>query len=339
MGLADQGDWSASVISYLVRRLLQAIAVLLLVSGLLFSFLWLLPGGPRAALLAGGGTAEHVAAMRREYGFGSPAVLQYLSWLSQVLHGNLGYSAAQNASVGSLLAASLPRTIVLTLAAIIIAVLVAVPAGLAQAALRDSAADRILRGLTYIGYGMPSFFLGSILILVFAVRLRWLGAEGPQSPGIGGVLTDWRDLTLPVLTLAILTIAIFSRFVRTAAIDSLASDHVRTARATGAGRIAVLGRHVLKNSLIPVITLAGLSLPRIFGGALVVESLFNIQGMGWQLWQAAGQHDYPVLLSFILVIGAGAVLGSLLADVGYLLADPRVRGAKLGAARLAAARP
>lgn len=327
------------MISYLVRRLLQAVAVLLLISGLLFSFLWLLPGGPRAALLTGGGTAAHLAALRREYGLSSPAVLQYLSWLSQVLHGNLGYSAAEGTSVSSLLAASLPRTVVLTLAAIVIAAIVAIPAGLAQAALRDSAADRAMRGLAYVGYGMPPFFLGSILILVFAVRLRWLGAEGPQSPGIVGVLTDWRDLTLPVLTLAVLTVAIFSRYVRTAALDSLASDHVRTARATGASQLQVLGRHVLKNSLIPVITLAGLSLPRIFGGALVVESLFNIQGMGWQLWQAAQKHDYPVLLGFILVIGAGAALGSLLADVGYLVVDPRVRGTRLGAARLGPGRP
>jgi peptide/nickel transport system permease protein len=313
------------VIIFLVRRLLQAGAVMILVSALLFSFLWLLPGGPRQALLAGSGSAAQLAAMRREYGFGNPAVLQYLSWLGQVLHGNLGFSAVENTSVASLLAASLPRTIVLTAAATLVAVIVGVPAGLAQAALRDSATDRILRGLTYIGYGIPSFFLGSILILVFAVRLRWFGAEAPQSPGIAGVLTDWRDLTLPVCTLAVLTIAVFSRYVRSAAIESLASDYVRTARAAGAGQLVVLGRHVLRNSLIPVITLAGLSLPRIFGGALVVESLFNMEGMGWRLWQAAEKHDYPVLLGFILVIGAGAVIGSLLADIGYLIADPRVR--------------
>jgi peptide/nickel transport system permease protein len=251
--------------------------------------------------------------------------VQYLSWLGQVLHGNLGFSYVANTSVWSLLTASLPRTLVLTISATVLAVLVAIPVGLAQAARRDSAIDWVLRGLSYVGYGMPSFFLGSILILVFAVRLHIFGAEGPQAPGIAGVVTDWRDLTLPVLTLAALTFAIFARYVRSAAVDSLAQDYVRTARAAGSSWRQVLARHVLRNSLLPVITLAGLSLPRILGGAVVVESLFNIQGMGWQVWQAAQKHDFPVLLGFILVIGAGAVIGSLLADIGYLIADPRIR--------------
>jgi peptide/nickel transport system permease protein len=231
----------------------------------------------------------------------------------------------QGRSVGSLLAASLPRTLALTVTATLLAGAVAVPLGLLQAVRRDSAADLTMRGLSYLGYGMPSFFLGSILILVFAVKLHWFGAEGPQAPGIGGVLTDWRDLTLPVLTLAIFTGAVFARYMRAAAIESLASDYVRTARGVGASKARVLLRHVLRNSLIPVITLAGLTLPQIFGGALIVESLFNIQGMGWRLWQAALRHDFPVLLGFILVIGAGAVAGSVLADVAYAVADPRIR--------------
>jgi len=160
---------------------------------------------------------------------------------------------------------------------------------------------------------------------VFAVRDHMFGAEGPQEPGVVAMLTDWRDLTLPVVTLAVLTLAIFARYVRTAAIDSLAQDYIRTAKAAGAGQPRVLSHHVLRNSLIPVITLAGLSIPRILAGALVVESLFNIEGMGWQLWQAALKHDFPVLLGFILVIGVGAVIGSLLADVAYAVADPRIR--------------
>ena len=313
------------MITYLIRRVLQAIAVLVIVSLLVFAFLWLLPGGPRQAMLSGVGSPARLAALRRDYGIGQPAVAAYLSWLAQVLHGNLGYSYLQNTSVGSLLTASLPRTLVLTVLATALAAAIAIPAGLLQAARRGSPADLVLRGLSYLGYGMPSFFLGSILILVFAVRLRLLGAEGPQAAGLGGIVTDWRDLLLPVITLAVLTTAIFARYVRAAAADSLGADYVRTARAAGSGQAGVLRRHVLRNSLIPVITLAGLSLPRILGGAVVVESLFNIQGMGWQLWQAAQKHDFPVLLGFILVVGAGAVLGSLLADVGYLVADPRVR--------------
>ncbi|HXP19920.1 MAG TPA: ABC transporter permease [Streptosporangiaceae bacterium] len=313
------------MIAYLVRRIAQAAAALAGVSMIVFASFWLLPGGPRSAILGGPLSAGRLSALRRDYGLGRPVVVQYLSWLGQVLHGNLGFSYVRGQSVGSLLASSLPRTLALTLTATVIAAAVAIPAGLAQAARRDSLTDRVLRGLSYVGYGMPSFLLGSILILVFAVRLHIFGAEGPQAPGIAGVLTDWQDLTLPVLTLTVLTVALFARYVRSSALESLAQDYVRTARGAGADSRQVLTRHVLPNSLIPVLTLAGLSLPRILGGALVVESLFNIQGMGWQIWQAAQRHDFPVLLGFTLVIGAGTVAGSLLADLGYAIADPRVR--------------
>lgn len=315
------------MITYLVRRVFQALVVLVAVTVVVFAFRWLLPGGPQHALLGASPTATGpgAATLRRDYGLGSPAVVQYLAWFGQVLHGNLGFSYVQGTSVGSLLAASLPRTLALTLIATVLAMAVAVPVGLAQALIRGSAADTAVRGLSYLGYGMPSFFIGSVLILVFAVRLHWFGAAGPQAPGIVGVITDWRDLTLPVLTLAIFIGAVFARYTRAAAIETLASDYVRTAKGVGAGQRRVLARHVLRNSLIPVITLAGLSLPQIFGGALIVESLFNIEGMGWRLWQAALKHDFPVLLGFILVVAAGAVAGSLLADIGYLIADPRVR--------------
>ncbi len=307
------------MITYLVRRLLQAVVVLVLVSLIVFSFRWLLPGGSARALLSAGlnGTGPN-----------SPVIVQYFSWLGQVLQGNLGHSVQASTSVGALLAASLPRTLALTLTATVLAIAVAVPLALIQAAHRDKPLDRGLRIVTYLGYGVPPFFLGTILVLVFAIQLHWLGAEGPQEAGIAGVLTDWRALALPVVTLAIYVGAIFARYTRVAAIESLASDYVRTARGAGAGQSRVLLRHVLRNSLIPVITLLGLSLPQIFGGALIVESLFNIEGVGWRLWQAAVNHDFPVLLGFILVIGVAAVLGSLLADIGYLLADPRVRDSR-----------
>lgn len=313
------------MITYLIRRVFQAALVLVLVSLIVFGFRWLLPGGPQHALLGVDPTAADASALRRAYGLGSPIGVQYLTWLGQVCRGNLGFSTVEGATVASLLAASLPRTLALTLTATVLAVIVAIPLGLVQAVRRESAFDRVVRGLIYIGYGIPTFFLGAIMILVFAVKLHVFGAEGPQEPGIAGVLTDWRNMTLPVLTLATFTGAVFARYARAAAVDSLASDYVRTARGGGAGQARVIVRHVLRNSLIPVITLAGLTLPQIIGGALVVESLFNIEGVGWGLWQAAAKHDFPVLLGFILVIAAGAVVGSLLADVGYVIADPRIR--------------
>lgn len=303
--------------AYLARRVLQAAAVVVLVTLIVFALLHLGPGASQAGVVG-------IGAARREF------LLQYLSWLGQVLQGNLGFSARLNEPVSTLLAASLPRTLALTGISTLIALAVAIPGGITQAVYRGRAADNALRVLTYAFYGLPSFVLGSVLILYFAVNpdLHLFGAEGPQAPGIGAVLTDWRDMTLPVATLSLAMIALFSRYMRSAAIDSLDEEYVEAARARGAGQGRVLVRHVLRNSLVPVVTLVGLSIPQILGGALIVESLFNIQGAGWQIWQAAQNRDVPVILGFTLVIGIGAAIGSMLADIGYALLDPRVRYAR-----------
>ena len=210
--------------TYLVRRVFQAVVVLVLVSVVVFGFRWLLPSGASRTLPGGGG----------------PAVEQYLAWLGQVLHGNLGFSTQQSTTLVLCSPHSLPRTLTLTLTATLLAIVVGVPVGFGQALHRDKATDLVVRGLTYLAYGMPAFFLGSILIFVFAVKLRWFGAEGPQASGVTAMLTDWRDLTLPVLTLAIFTGAVFARYARAAAIESLASDYVRTARGAGAGPSRVI---------------------------------------------------------------------------------------------------
>jgi peptide/nickel transport system permease protein len=303
------------VTAYLTRRMLQAIAVLLLVTLIVFGLLKLAPGGAAADVLGTGSTHQQF-------------LLQYLTWLGRILHGDLGYSRLRNEGVTSLLAASLPRTLALMGISTLIALAIAIPLGLVQAARRGRAADHVARGLAYVFYGMPTFVLGAVLVLFFAVDKHIFGAEGPQAPGIVGVVTDVRDLTLPVLTLTLVTIATFARYMRSAALDSLAEEYVEAARARGAGERRVVGAHVLRNSLIPVVTLVGLSFPQIVGGAVVVESFFNIQGMGWQIWQAVLNHDFAVTLGFTLVIGIGAVVGSLLADVGYAVLDPRVRYAQ-----------
>lgn len=301
--------------AYLARRALQALAVILVVTLIVFGLLSLAPGSVMTQVLGASGAHQQF-------------LLEYLSWLSRVLRGNLGFSTRLNVSVDSLLAASLPRTLVLTGVSTVLAVLVAIPVGLLQAVRRNTAVDHLLRGLTYLFYGMPAFVLGSVLLLFLAVHGHIFGAEGPQAPGIVGVITDVRDMTLPVLTLTLVTIAVFARYMRSSAIDSLAQEYVAAAQARGAGERRVLLAHVLRNSLVPVVTLVGLSLPQIVGGAVLVEALFNIQGMGWQIWQAALKQDVPVTLGFALVLGVAAAVGSLLADVGYAVLDPRVRYAR-----------
>jgi len=303
------------VTAYVSRRGLQAVAVLLIVTLIVFGLLSLAPGSPATAALG-------PAAAHRSF------LLAYLTWVGHAVQGNLGLSARLNVSVTSLLATSLPRTLVLTGFSTVIALLIAIPVGLLQAVRRGTVTDHVLRGLTILCYGMPAFVLGSVLVLFLAVDSPHIfGAEGPQVPGFAAVITDVRDMTLPVCTLAVVTIGIFARYMRSSALDALSQDYVEAARARGAGEGRVIGAHVLRNSLVPVVTLLGLSLPQIVGGAVLVEGLFNIQGMGWQLWQAALHHDVPVTLGFTLVIAVAAVLGSLLADVAHAYLDPRVRRA------------
>jgi peptide/nickel transport system permease protein len=184
--------------------------------------------------------------------------------------------------------------------------------------------DYTFTALSFLFYAAPTFFVGTVLILVFSVNLHWFGPEGPQG-GVGNDLTDWRDLTLPVVTLAVVTIALFSRYMRSAVLDNITEDYVRTARAKGASNRRVLWRHVMRNSLIPIATLLGLSIPGILAGALITESVFNYPGMGYLFYQSALKQDYPTMLGFVIVVAIATVVGSLLADVAYAVLDPRVR--------------
>ena len=226
--------------------------------------------------------------------------------------------------MASLLGQRLPKTIILVGISTIIALVIAVPIGLWQAVRRNKFVDYLFTALSFLFYAAPSFFVGTVLILVFSVKLHIFGPEGPQG-GMVNDITDWKDLTLPVVTLALVTIALFSRYTRSSVMDNLTEDYVRTARAKGASGRRVLWRHVLRNSLIPIATLLGLSLPGIMAGALITESVFNYPGMGYLFYQAAQKQDYPTELGFIIVVAIATVVGSLLADIAYAALDPRVR--------------
>jgi peptide/nickel transport system permease protein len=314
------------VIGFLVRRIAQAVVVVLLVTVITFILLRAIPGNVAVAILGPSGFRNPalLAAFNREYGFDQPWFDQYLMWLGHLLHGNLGFSWTLDQSVSSELGQHLPKTIILVGLSIILALVVAVPVGLWQAAQRNRLVDYAFTGFSFLFYAAPSFFVGTVLILVFSVKLHIFGREGPQG-GLVSDLTDWRDMTLPVLTLALITMALFARYMRSAVLDNITQDYVRTARAKGASQRRVLWRHVLRNSLIPIATLLGLSLPAILGGALITESVFNYPGMGYMFFKAAQQQDYPTLLGFIIVVAIAVVVGSLLADIAYAILDPRVR--------------
>jgi peptide/nickel transport system permease protein len=314
------------VIGFLVRRIAQAVMVVLLVTVITFVLLRAIPGNVAVAILGPSGLRNPatLAAFNREYGFDRPWFDQYLLWLGHLLHGNLGFSWTLDQSVSSELGQHLPKTIILVGLATFLALIVAVPIGLWQAVQRNRLVDYTFTGFSFLFYAAPTFFTGTVLILVFSVNLHLFGPEGPQG-GPGSDLTDWRDMTLPVLTLALVTIALFARYMRSAVLDNITEDYVRTARAKGASQRRVLWRHVLRNSLIPVVTLLGLSLPAIMGGALITESVFNYPGMGYLFFKAAQQQDYPTLLGFVIVVAVAVVAGSLLADISYAVLDPRVR--------------
>ena len=311
---------------FLVRRIVQAVVVVLLVTVITFILLRAIPGNVAVAILGPSGFRNPalLAAFNRQYGFDKPWFGQYWLWLDHLLHGNLGFSWTVDQSVSSELGQHLPKTIILVGLAIILALIVAVPVGMWQAVQRNRLVDYTFTGFSFLFYAAPSFFVGTVLILVFSVKLHVFGPEGPQG-GLVSDVTDWRDMTLPVLTLALITMALFSRYMRSAVLDNITQDYVRTARAKGASPRRVLWRHVLRNSLIPIATLLGLSLPAILSGALITESVFNYPGMGYMFFKAAQQQDYPTMLGFVMVVAIAVVVGSLLADLAYAVLDPRVR--------------
>lgn len=311
--------------SYLLRRSGQAVVVVLIVSVTVFVLLRLLPGGPARAILGPSATAEQVAGFNHEQGFDQPIIAHYLGWAGRLLRGDLGYSYRLNQDVLTLIGERLPKTLSLTVLSTLIGLLITVPLGTLQAVRRNKPVDYLLTGVVFVVYSMPVFLLGLLLIIVFSQTLNLVPPQAPQGSTMGEIFSRADGLILPMATLALLTVAAFSRYARSATLDNLGEDYVRTARAKGALSRRVLSRHVLPNALRPVVTLLGLYVPFLFGGSLITEATFNYPGMGLLFWEAAQNRDYPILLGVVLVIAAATAIGSLLADLAYALLDPRVR--------------
>lgn len=313
------------MLRYLSGRIAQAAVVVLLVTLIVFAVLHFLPGSPARAMLGIKASPGAIRAFNIANGFNRPLPVQYVLYLDRLFHGNLGFSSHFNLPVSTLLALDLPKTGLLVGVAYALALVVAIPVGIAQALRRGKAIDHTITTLAFVGYAMPSFWLGILLIMLFSVQFHVLPPEGPQGASVGAVLHDPRALVLPVLTLTVITVALFSRFMRSATIETLLQDYIRTARAKGMSTAHMVWNHVLRNSLLPIVTLIGLSFPYVISGAVVVEALFNYPGMGWLFWSAAQVQDYPVLLGFTVVVATATVAGNLLADVAYVCLDPRIR--------------
>jgi peptide/nickel transport system permease protein len=305
--------------------MVQAAVVLVGLTVLVFVLEHIIPGNLARAILGSRASAGEIAAFERVNGLDRPVVLQYLTFVSHLLHGNLGYSYRLNQSVDSLVVHELPNDLILVGIATAISLAIAIPLGLAQAVRRQSAADHVATGVVFVLYSMPSYWLGLLLIAGLAVGVHAFPPEAPQAASPAGVLADPRALFLPAMTLALVNVALFSRYMRSAAIDALARDFVRQARAKGLPERVVIGRHVLRNSLVPVVTLLGLSIPAVLTTGLVVEYVFNFPGLGLTYFNAALNADYPVELGVTVIAGVATVLGSLVADLAYAVLDPRVR--------------
>ena len=310
---------------YLVRRVGQAVVVVIGVMILTFAMIHLEPGSAARATLGLRATASRIAIFNSTYGLNQPLCEQFVSYLDQVMHGNFGTSYSLQQPVSTLIAQRLPRDALLLGLSTILALVIALPLGIYQAVRRNGIGDYLLTGVSFTLYSMPDFFFAILLIAVFSVQLHILPPEAPQATAVGGILADPRALVLPVLTLALVSVAGYSRYMRSSAIDALAQDYIRMARAKGLPERLVLIRHLLRNSLLPIVTILGLSLPGIVAGAVIAEEVFNYPGMGLLFYQAATSHDFPILLGSTLVVGVATVAGNLAADIAYGILDPRVR--------------
>jgi peptide/nickel transport system permease protein len=310
---------------FVLRRILQSIVVILGVVLTVFLLGKLIPGGEAAAALGPRRSAFQVAHFNRVNGLDLPLYDQFWRYLWGLFHLNLGYSFKNNEGVKELISQRLPKTLTLVGTSTLVALIIAVPLGILQVVKRYSPVDYVLTSLSFLFYAMPAFFLGFLLILYFSFQLHLFPVSPPINSGGWTIFTDPRAFVLPVITLSALTIASFSRYMRSSMMDALAEDYVRTARAKGASNNRVLYGHALRNALIPILTLIGLSLPAIASGALITETVFNYPGMGLLTVTSAGNDDIPTVLGTTLIITIFTVAGSLLADILYAVADPRIR--------------
>ena len=309
---------------YVIRRVLAAIPVMLIVSAAVFTLLYLTPGDPAYVILGPDARPDQIEELRERLGLNEPWYVQLGKWYGRLARGDLGTSLFLNQPVLTAIVERAEPTMLLTLFALLIAVSIGLPAGVFSALRRGRMVDALLMLIAILGVSMPSFWLGLNLIYLFGVQAKVLPVAGyqPLSAGLGENL---RYLVLPAITLGLAQGALLARMTRSMMLDTLNEDYVRTARAKGLAQTAVVMRHALRNALIPLVTVIGLSFAVLIGGAIITEQVFNIPGVGRLLIQAISRRDYPVVQGVTLVVAGLYVLINLLVDILYGILDPRIR--------------
>jgi peptide/nickel transport system permease protein len=315
--------------TYLLRRAGASIVILIGLSLLIFAMLHWIGGAPGRSVLGLQASPAAVASWNKTHGFDRPFIVQYLSWLWLTLHGNLGYSYKLNESVDAVLAQRTPISVYLSGLGLVLSILIAFPLGIYQAVRRNTIGDNVVTTAAFVTYSFPAFLLGLLLIQVFA--LDWgifpVGASASvsQDSSLVGAIEDPRAMVLPVATLVLINVAAYSRYMRSSALDALAQDYIKAARAKGLPERLVLWRHLIRNACLPMVTLIGLSIPVLLAGNLITENVFNYPGLGVMFITALTDQDYPVLLAYTMMGGVLTVVGNFVADVALTVADPRIR--------------
>ena len=310
---------------YILKRLLSMMPAVFVVSVVIFLIIHLTPGDPAAVMLGDQADPEAIAALREALGLNDPLPVQYLRWLGGVLQGDLGQSLYSDESMVSMLLSHLDPTLSLTVFALAISLIVAVPLGILAARKRGALADNAISVFSMIGISMPSFLLGLLLMLVFAVTLRWLPAAGYKTLAEDGMAEHLRYLVMPAIALGFMEAGLILRMTRSSMLEVLGSDYIRMAKAKGEKSLAITCKHALKNALIPIVTTVGQTFMGLLSGATVVESIFNIPGIGKMTITAVQQRDYEVVQAVVLFLSMINIVVCLVIDLIYAAIDPRVR--------------
>ncbi len=312
------------MLRFILARLGGTLAVLVLVAVMVFALTRLAAGDPIALLLGDQATAEDIAQARVQYGLDQPLLTQFGYWIKEVVQGNLGNSIFLQRPVTQALAERAEPTFFLATFAVTIAALIGIPCGLIAAVWRGRLVDQVFSAVAMLGASVPSFWMGLILIQIFAVWLGWFPASGYGNPGVP-LIERLHHLVLPATVLGVLNSALIIRFTRASVLDILNEDYVRTARSKGLSERVVILKHVLRNALVPIVTVLGLTLALMIGGAVVTETVFNLPGVGNLVVRAVLRRDYPVIQGTLLVIAGIYVLINLVIDLIYMIVDPRIR--------------